>query len=585
MRKILLAVLAALCALLLHGIQPTAQDQPAKDEPEEYWQTYDLSGLSFGPVVVEEGEMPAVAPVFGAYAPVVRSFDNPGPVIVPWEWRLAHGNRRPPLDVEYLADRLDSAVDHEWHISTRTRTEPQPAIEVLADKAAHDLVAAALQMLKAWYAMTAEIAVYELTSTPADVCLSREAAQTLLKDAKLIGRQSGDPGETLVWRDLDFIKSLTDYEVFALSEEVFPHPVHTKFPKGWEVAAGVFPLPDGKLLVQAALGEGSVVEVRKVPTTHMEIEAPRMRCSYQPACAVLAPGEALVLGGRYLLLPRVDAAPAPVQIGSTFIVPATSVLSVADLKGGDWPGEDEAYAGYPASPEYETLQLLQRTHPDCIGEAVEAFRARESLQGSYLEHIGPLLVVQGEALLEPEEKAQDTEFEDIVQRLKASPRWFSHRVSVYAVDAEGLPEKPTEQQVAGSGIRLYHYQCAALEGQIAQWNSLEAANYFAGSNSVYSTVPAVEPTIWTAVAGLQLELLARGQGAAAGIDILAGYAPTLEISQETVKGLGQVTEYASVPTCQLRLQARLGVGETACAIGPYPGDESKRIVLFAERIR
>lgn len=581
MRKFMFVSLAALCALLLHGIQPTAQDQPAKVQPEEYWQTYDLSDLPFDLVVEEEGELPAVAPVFGAYGPI----RNSTPVIVPWEWRLAHGNRRPPLDVEYLADRLDSAVDHEWHISTRTRTEPQPAIEVLADKAAHELVAATLQMLKAWYAMSAEIAVYELTRSSADACLSREAAQALLKDAKLIGRQSGDPGETLVWRDLDFVQALTDYELSFAADELFPHPVHHKFPRGWEVAAGVFPLPDGKLLVQAALGEGSVVELRKVPTTHMEIEAPRIRCAYQPACAVLAPGEVLVLGGRYLLLPRVEAAPAPVQIGSTFIVPASSVLSVADLKCGEWPGEEEAYSGYPATPEYETLRLLQRTHPDCIGEAVEAFRARESLQGSYIEFIGPLLVVQGEALLEPEEKAQDTEFEDTVQRLKTSPRSFSHRVSVYAVDADGLLEKPTEEQVAGKGVMLGRYHCAALEGQLAQWNSLEAANYFAGSNSVYSTVPAVEPTIWTAVAGLQIELLAQGQGEAASIDILAGYAPTLDISRETVKGLGQATEYASVPTCQLRLQARLGVGETACSISPYPGDESRRIVLFAQRTR
>lgn len=45
------------------------------------------------------------------------------------------------------------------------------------------------------------------------------------------------------------------------------------------------------------------------------------------------------------------------------------------------------------------------------------------------------------------------------------------------------------------------------------------------------------------------------------------------------------TESASVPTAHLRISVDLKPGEETNAIGTYPGDESKRLVLVVERVR
>lgn len=588
MRKLMLLSFAALAALLLCNVAPSAQ-ATKDDEPEAegYWKTYSLDGLLADPERDSESEdvVPRVTPVLAAgplrpeYGERFRKADT---------WSLRSGLRRGRLTAhdQALGLAFEIAINHVTQAETKLHTTPAPVLEVWANEDGHKLTQQIFEALREWYSLKSEVTVYRLAEPHSGCVLSAKAVAELTENATLLGQQTGEPGETLVWRDMDFQTCLTDYQIYTMSEDYTPEATYTRYPRGWEVAAGVLPIGEGGMLVHGYAGAANVENTRKLVVGRTDLEVPRITSRYHPSTATLTPGEGMLLDGRYLLVPSLSETVRPRRYKNTIVTLPISVMRIGDMAQGAWPGDIKADSGFPETHEYAGLELVNTGGESSVQKTAEEFRKQESLHGSYVERIGPLLVIAGEELIEPEDREADTEFEDVVRRLKRGPGWISCEVQLFSVKAESLKPNPSFDWMRENGLELASYTSAALVGQVVDWHDLQAETYYACSDNGWVSDPTLDPIMRTAVAGTRVRLLATTIGAATNFDVAASYAPSLEIKQSAVPDpTGSNAESAVVNAVQLRLQTDLKPNEAASSIVPFPGDESKRLVLFVKRVK
>jgi hypothetical protein len=586
MRKLIVLPLAALAVMLLCHAAPSAQPAGGKPDEDGFWKSYDIEDLYVGSGSTDEDDLvPRVTPVLaaGPLYPEGRSrYDDP------YQWTIQTGQQRDDFASKdaQLEITFENAINHLSDTDSKLQTTPTHVLELWANKQGHELTAKIIENLRQWCRLKSYATLYRLTQ-PRDGCvLGAAEVKSALDGATLLGRQTGEPGETLVWHNLDFQTCLNDYETYSTAEDPTPQMIYTRYPRGWEVAAGVLPGGDGRMLVHAYAGTAAVVSTRKLNAAGREVEVPRITSRFHPATATLTPGEGLLLDGRYLLVPGLAETIKPIRYKSTLVTLPTAVLRVGGMTHGAWPGDIKAGCGFPETHEYDGLEQLHAGGADCLRDAADEFRSTEKLHGSYVECVGPLVVIQGEELIEPKDRKTDKEFENVVHRLTQGPGWTGYSVTLYSVDAKDLKQaEPPGDWLAKHGTALASYTGAALSGQVADWHDLMAETYYACGDSVWSTLPVVDPVMRTAVAGTRVRLRATA-GETSRLNLTAAYAPRLEIKQSAAPDpTGGKAESADLSAAQLRLQADLKVGGSASSVVPYPGDEGKRLVLFVKRLK
>jgi hypothetical protein len=325
-----------------------------------------------------------------------------------------------------------------------------------------------------------------------------------------------------------------------------------------------------------------LLEKRNVDAFVGEVEAPRIRVDYSPASAVLLPGDGLVLGGRYLVVPRVDGYEEPVQEGAWWIGVPTTHLRPGALQGGAWPGEERVELGFGAWPEEDDLE--QR-----ILEGVDVFSGTAgAIDERYAGDIdarsfGPVVAICGE--LDGDESEQ-REFRLALAALKETPESLEYRIRIASVDAEAASGNPSE--VLENGEMLADLDISCRVGQAADWDRLFAENYlhYGNATSVHRHQDR-DPVLQAAVWGTKVRLSCHRSGDKIRVEVLAAHAPGAQIRNQEIPVGDSTThlEYADIPTAHLQLNGDLAVGECADTLTQHPTDEGKRLVMAVERVK
>lgn len=574
MQRWMLLTMAALCALVF--VKPVASVQQDDTEPQEYWKTYSLEGI---PLQDAEpvSDIPRPVPLFGRTS--AFETDNSPVIIYPEDWHPGVGSRsqgwyRTARD---FASDLDDALGY-GNQEVVGREVGALSIDVCGDDGVHARVLGILEALKSWYAQRAEIAVYRL-ATPFDgVTMTRKDVELALKSATLIGRQTGDPGESLIWRDLVMRSYVTDYEMHLTHDDVGATLVHREFAVGWEVAAGVYPVGADKLMVQGYFARGDVTGTRQMDADLSPLTSPKCEFRYQPAFAVLGDGEGLVLGGEYLVVPQVRDRFRSRDADGLYIASPIAGVQVSHFIGPAWPGSGDTVFGFPGADfDYRLHPVFDDGIGDTAQETADGFEESLRLGEHDVSPLGPLVVIEPDSNHDAEVAA--VELVAARAHCENGPDWFVHQVSLYEVSA--TDPDPAKGKLVG------RFHAAAREGQAVDWEDLRSENYLAGCYPVLSSPRYFDPWIRSAVAGTKFRIKAVKVGEAARIELLAAHAPGYEIKQHKTR-IGETvvnTETASAPTTNLRINADLKPGEEATAIGTYPGDESKRLLLVLKRVK
>lgn len=583
MQRWLLLSFAALAALLLCNVAPSAQaTKDETPEAESYWKTYSLEGLPHGGP--EHLEIPSVAPMFGLCG-AVR--DSAPPVIVYSEnWSLGYGSRNSNLfdEPRSFASSLERVCGHNGDFEVQVQQGGRPELRIETDATGHEFVTALLKALRDWYAQRAEIAVYRLDHAIDAVVLTREQTVAATGSSTIVGRQIGDPGEVLVWRDATLRTFVTDYESYTIAEGAQPNMVQRAFPQGWEVSAGAWPLGTDEILVSGAFGSGALKGVRNLDAALSKLEAPDVTSQYSPACAVIGEGEGLVLGGEYLVVPAIRDRFRPVSASGAYINSAVATFKLTPLHAGAWPGSTDADLGIPtADADASRIEPYPIYVPDAAAGAAAAFVENTDLDENYLDDLGPLVVIQPV----DEVGVATDELKRCREILETGPRCYLTDVSLYEIAVADLPAAPTLAELAAKGKRLASFHAAAAEWQAADWIDIEAESFLAGCYPITAAVATIDPDVRCVVSGTKIRVRATAAGAKARLEVFAAHAPVHEIKKRTTPfgDLEMYTESASAPAGALRLGVDLAIGESAFSVVPYPGDDSKRLVLFVKRVK
>ena len=580
MQRWIVLTVAALCALVF--VEPVSFSQPDDKETEEYWKTYELDGI---PIKREElPVLPRPMPLFGRGG-AFRNGESGytiEPEILPESWHPGMGSRNHGWleNARDFANELDSVLGF-GNQEVTGRDIGKPTVDAYGNAATHDRVAGIIQALQDWYAQRVAMSLFRLAEPYDGVTMDERATAVALKTATFVGNQQGEPGESLIWRDLAMQTLVTDYEMHLNHDGVGATLVHREFANGWEVVAGAFAVGEDQIMIQGYHAHSGVTGVREIEADLSNLKSPASTYGHHSAFAVVKEGEAIVLGGEYLLVPRVHDRFRSRTVDGLYVASPITSVRTSPLTVPAWPGNSDVVFGLPGAdyeynPRYELHYAISDVAYELAHDFSNAYR--------FVEHepyaLGPLVVIEPDE--DNDKEVAAVEMKACRRLIEGGPHWFVHRVSLYELAADAdMSEAPAK------GTLLAGFDTASCAGQPVDWSDFEIENYLAGCYPLNASPRYIDPWICSAISGTKVRLKAEAVNDASRVELVAAYAPGYEIKQhKTLVGDITVnTESASIPTAHFRISADLTKDAESFATVPYPGDESKRLLLIIERVK